>query len=202
MIKNSYDFLFKNNKEYLTLNNELDRLNEWSDKLDTRFNISMPIAVSSAMLSLFSIIGFFVGKAEMSSTVHEIFGVGSLVLVPVFLSSLFVAIYSGVKSDSITREEIAHLRDQKHEMFVEKVRKDLKEQYGAEFFNSEIHPCYSNYEIKFDNGKHYKANVFYADEKMIVELLSEKKYMEPTGVSTDEKPKTDFDVIEELNNVR
>lgn len=201
MIENSYDFLFKNNKEYLTLNNEIDRLKGCSDKLEARFRVSMTIVVISAVLSLTSIIGFFVGKAEMSSTVHEIFGVVSFVAVPVFLSSLFVAIYSGAKSDFIFREELSPLRDQKYEMFIEKVRKDLKEQYGAMFFNGEIHPSYSRYEIKFDNGKHYKAKVFYINEKMMVELLSEKKYMEPTGVSTDEKPKTDFDVIEELNNI-
>jgi len=198
MIKGSYDFLFKNNKTYLTLNNEINRLNECSDKLDTRVAIFATIAVISGIISFCSFVGFIAG---LGMSGNGIFGVVSLVMVPIFLSSLFVCLFSRAKNSSLWNEKLRTLRDQRHEMFVEKVSKDLKEQYGAVFFNSEVHPSHSKYEIKFDNGKHYMARVFYTDGKMIVELLNEKHYMKPTGVSTDEKPKTDFDVIDGLKNV-
>lgn len=73
-------------------------------------------------------------------------------------------------------------------------------QYNAVFFNSEIHPSYSKYEIQFDNGKNYMARVFYNDGKLIVEMLHEKNYLKPTGVPESDNNKKSFDVIEGLKN--
>lgn len=202
MVSKAYNDAFKNDKKFLSLCNETERLQRKKYKVDNIISISTCIFPSSVILFVLAFIyGFISPEDVMNKTFREFCGIAAVILGVVAFVSLSVLIFNKMKSSLLWTEDIMPLHDQMYEMFVEKMQRDLKEQYNAVFFNSEVHPSYSKYEIQFDNGKNYMARVFYNDGKMIVEILHEKNYLKPTGVPESDNNKKSFDVIEGLKNI-